>query len=72
MRWAGLWPEDAPLERGDLIFWRGHVAIATAHDTMIHANAHDMAVALEPVKSAVLRIERAGGGPVTARLRLDG
>jgi len=63
--------EDAPLERGDLIFWRDHVAIATAHDTMIHANAHDMSVALEPVKSAVLRIERAGGGPVTARLRLD-
>jgi len=61
---------DAPLERGDLIFWRGHVAIATAPDTMIHANAHDMAVALEPVNSAVARIERAGGGPVTARLRL--
>lgn len=48
------------LRRGDLIFWKGHVAIARGDGTMIHANAHHMAVALEPVVEAVSRIAAAG------------
>lgn len=63
-------PPDAPLRRGDLIFWPGHVSIAISADTMIHANAHNMAVTLENVASAIDRIERAGEGPVSARNRL--
>jgi len=62
--------EDATLRRGDLIFWRSHVAIVIESDTMIHANANAMAVTLEPVNSAIDRIERAGEGPVSARKRL--
>src|SRR6202142_4137072 len=37
------------LRRGDLMFWKGHVAIAREPETLIHANAHHMMVAIEPV-----------------------
>lgn len=62
--------EDQPLARGDLVFWRGHVAMAVDGETLIHANAHHMAVAYEPFAAAVARIEAQGGGPVTSRRRL--
>lgn len=63
----------APQERarrGDLIFWRGHVGLLTDPATLLHANAHHMAVALEPLEPAAARIAAAGGGQVTARRRL--
>lgn len=63
-------PEDAPLTRGDLIFWRGHVAWVADADTLVHANVHHMAVALEPVVQAITRIAAGDCGPVTARKRL--
>nr|WP_216665473.1 C40 family peptidase [Pseudoruegeria sp. HB172150] len=63
-------PEQAPLQRGDLIFWKGHVAMMVDTDTMIHANAHHMAVAYEPFDKAIQRIEAQGDGPVTHRRRL--
>jgi cell wall-associated NlpC family hydrolase len=50
--------------RGDLIFWKGHVAIARDEGTMIHANAFHMAVAIEPIEQAIARI-RATDGEVT-------
>ena len=43
----------AGLQRGDLIFWKGHVAIARGRNSMIHANAFHMAVAIEPVAEAI-------------------
>jgi hypothetical protein len=61
--------ESAALARGDLVFWSGHVGLMVDAETMIHANAHHMAVAYEPVKAAILRIEARGGGPVTSRRR---
>jgi cell wall-associated NlpC family hydrolase len=48
------------LRRGDLIFWKGHVAIVRDRDALLHANAHHMAVAIEPVAQAVARIRNAG------------
>ena len=63
-------PEDAPPARGDLLFWRGHVAWVADPDTLIHANAHHMAVAHEPLQDAISRINAQGDGPVTARKRL--
>ena len=48
------------LRRGDLVFWKGHVAIARDSETLIHANAHHMMVAIEPVADAVARIKAAG------------
>ena len=56
-------------ERGDLWFWKGHVAVVTGPDTLIHASGHHMAVAAEPLRAAVARIAAAGGGQVTARRR---
>jgi cell wall-associated NlpC family hydrolase len=52
-------PAD-PLKRGDLIFWKGHVAIVRGPDSLLHANAHHMAVAIEPITDAVARIGAAG------------
>jgi cell wall-associated NlpC family hydrolase len=50
----------AGLQRGDLIFWKGHVAIALGRNSMIHANAFHMAVAIEPVAEGLTRIGAAG------------
>jgi cell wall-associated NlpC family hydrolase len=48
------------LRRGDLVFWKGHVAIARDSTMLIHANAHQMMVAIEPTDVAVARIAAAG------------
>jgi cell wall-associated NlpC family hydrolase len=57
------------LRRGDLVFWKGHVAIVRDPGTLIHANAFHMAVALEPLAEAVARI-RAAGSEVTSVRRI--
>jgi len=51
----------ASLRRGDLLFWKGHVAIARDPETLIHANAHHMMVAIEPLATALTRIKATGG-----------
>jgi cell wall-associated NlpC family hydrolase len=48
------------LRRGDLIFWKGHVAIMRERHSLLHANAFHMAVAIEPIAEAVARIRNAG------------
>ncbi|MDE4133462.1 NlpC/P60 family protein [Phaeobacter sp. QD34_3] len=63
-------PAASGYERGDLLFWKGHVALVRDPDHIIHANAHDMAVAIEPLEAAILRILEQGDGPVTAHKRL--
>ncbi len=52
--------------RGDLIFWRGHVGIMVDGERLLHANAHHMAVAVEPLAAARSRIAANGGGEWTA------
>lgn len=47
-------------QRGDLIFWPGHVALVCDRKSIIHANAYHMAVAIEPLDQAVTRIREAG------------
>jgi cell wall-associated NlpC family hydrolase len=61
--------ETQKLQRGDLIFWKGHVAIARDADSIVHANAHHMATAIENTKDAIARI-KAAGSEVTAIKRL--
>lgn len=63
--------DDAPAKRGDLVFWKGHVGIMLTKTRLLHANAHHMCVAAEPLSAAVKRINAAGDGPVTRRARLD-
>jgi cell wall-associated NlpC family hydrolase len=57
------------LRRGDLLFWKGHVAIVRDEATLVHANAHHMAVAFEPIAPAIARV-RAIVGEVTSVRRL--
>ncbi|HET9687227.1 MAG TPA: NlpC/P60 family protein [Pseudolabrys sp.] len=59
----------ASLRRGDLVFWKGHVAIARDPETLIHANAHHMMVAIEPASEAIARI-KAAGSEITAVKRV--
>jgi hypothetical protein len=55
------------LRRGDLVFWKGHVAIVRDETSLVHANAHHMAVAFEAIASSVARIRVAGGEIVSVR-----
>jgi len=52
--------ETERLQRGDLIFWKGHVAIVRDETTIVHANAHHMATVIEPTAQAIARIKEAG------------
>ena len=61
--------EAKKLKRGDLIFWKGHVAIARDADTIVHANAHHMATRIENTREAIARIA-ATGSEITAIKRL--
>ena len=64
-------PRDTKkLKRGDLIFWKGHVAIARDGETIVHANAHHMTTTIERTLEAIARI-KASGSDVTAIKRLD-
>jgi cell wall-associated NlpC family hydrolase len=70
MQQDGLGRELSPaemkhLKRGDLIFWKGHVAIVRDASTIIHANAHHMATVIENTREAMARI-KAAGSEVTA------
>lgn len=55
------------LRRGDLLFWRGHVAIARDAETIVHANAFDMATVVERTNEAVARIRDAGSDIVAVK-----
>ena len=63
-------PAGTAHRRGDLLFWKGHVAWMADPETLLHANAHHMAVQYEPLDTAIARIEAQGDGPVTAHKRL--
>ena len=68
---VAICPDWSDLKRGDLLFWRGHVAIAQGEiggqQHMLHANGHTMDVASEPVAEAVLRIEHLYEKPIGVR-----
>lgn len=55
------------LRRGDLVFWKGHVAIMTDGQDMIHASGHTMLVSREALCDAVERIGYLYGGPTGFR-----
>lgn len=55
------------LVRGDLVFWKGHVAIMCDAETMIHASGFTMDVSHEGLEEAIRRIEPMYGLPVRYR-----
>lgn len=58
----------AAREAGDLVFWPGHVGLLMADDQLCHANAHWMAVVIEPLADVIARAADAGE-PVVRRFR---
>ncbi|MFN4023957.1 MAG: NlpC/P60 family protein [Hyphomonas sp.] len=68
--WAGDPVDPGALQRGDLVFWDGHVGIMASADTLLHANAHHMMVAEEPLEAAAGRLAPVAG-PVTGARRID-
>ncbi|WP_291862077.1 NlpC/P60 family protein [Bradyrhizobium sp.] len=59
--------EAGRLQRGDLIFWNGHVAISRNADSIVHANAHHMATVIENTRDAIARIKAAGSEILTIK-----
>ncbi len=69
----GIGLAAAKLRRGDLVAWKGHIGIMLDAECLLHANAHHMAVASEPLAEAVGRIAAAGHGqPIAYRRPLLG
>jgi cell wall-associated NlpC family hydrolase len=61
-------PEGADLRAGDLLFWKGHVALVADSTRILHATGHFMATVFEDRIAAIDRIA-AAGQPVIARRR---
>ena len=57
------------LQRGDLVFWKNHVAIVRDRDHLLHANSYSMDVTVERLSATIKRIS-AGNNPVTSVRRL--
>ena len=64
---VGSGPDFASLQRGDLVFWKGHVAVVSGLDEIIHASGHTMCVTRETLSRAVERIGYLYGGPTGFR-----
>ncbi len=58
------------LQRGDLIFWKGHVGIMRDAQTLLHANGYHMMAVSEPLASAAARIAAQTSGAMTSVKRL--
>jgi cell wall-associated NlpC family hydrolase len=61
-------PDGADLIAGDLLFWKGHVALVADGARILHATGHVMATVFEDRSAAIDRIA-AMGHPVIARRR---
>jgi cell wall-associated NlpC family hydrolase len=62
--------EDEALQRGDLVYFPGHVGLMTDAATLLHANAHWMQVVAEPLADVVARFPETTPQPVLARKRI--
>lgn len=58
------------LQRGDMVFWKGHCAIMQDETRMLHANGHHMLVVSESVREARDRILANSFGAITTIRRL--
>jgi hypothetical protein len=63
-------PDGAPLRRGDLVFWKGHVGLLQDPHRLLHANGHHMQVVSEPFVEARQRIAEKSYGDVLVIKRL--
>lgn len=58
-------PHEVALQRGDLVFSPGHVAIMLDDRQVVHANAFTMSVAIEPLADLEARVRAETGGGFT-------
>lgn len=58
------------LQRGDLVFWPGHVGIMSDGIMLLHANGHHMLVMTEPLPEAAARIKSQTGHDILTIRRL--
>jgi len=64
---AVIEPQSDGLQRGDLVFWKGHVGFLEDPDTLLHASGGTMTVTREPLQAAIDRIARLYGLPTVYR-----
>jgi cell wall-associated NlpC family hydrolase len=67
---VALAPDLGGLQRGDLVFWKGHVGIMLDAQRLIHANGYTMMTSVEPLAVAEERIRTKSYGPITSVKRL--
>lgn len=60
-------PERDGLQRGDLVFWKGHVGFLEDQHTLLHASGGTMYVTREPLQEAIDRIGKLYGLPTVYR-----
>jgi cell wall-associated NlpC family hydrolase len=60
----------ADVQRGDLVFWKRHVGVMLDGERVLHANSHHMAVVIEPLAGAIVRMRAAGSGDPVGYRRL--
>jgi len=60
---------DATRQRGDIVFWAGHVGIMVDDHRILHANAHFMETVIEPAAETTRRAAQ-NDSPVTSVIRM--
>ena len=63
---------DSPRKKGDILFWKGHVAWVVNERQILHANAHHMATVIEEANEAIERIKKQDNNNLIAHKRLIG
>jgi cell wall-associated NlpC family hydrolase len=63
----GVETGGADLQRGDLVFWKGHVGVMLNASQLLHANAFHMEVFAEPLEEAKARIAKSGSVVTSVR-----
>jgi hypothetical protein len=62
--------DRAAFGRGDLVVWKGHVAMGLDATRIVHANGFHMMTAIEPLDEAITRIAASGSGEPTSYRRI--
>ena len=63
-------PDLSGLQRGDLVFWKGHVGMMLDGSRLLHATAFTMTTYIEPLAVAEERIRTRSYGTITSIKRL--
>ena len=63
--------DDEPLQRGDLVFFPGHVGIMMNSADMVHATGYHHATVVEPLATVIARITEKYPQPVIGRKRMS-